>query len=108
MIEPGAPEPTITGVCDCDRASWGDPQSDWTIFRAMQRPGTERDAFWDTYGSAALTPSAALRAQIYRARHIGAVRLERMRLHKTDAIPESYDQVRDVLAILTQSLGSSG
>ena len=25
MIDPDAPESTITGVCDCDRASWGDP-----------------------------------------------------------------------------------
>lgn len=101
MIESGAPEPTITGVCDCDRTSWGDPQSDWTILRAGLRPGTERDAFWDTYGSAASTPDAARRMLIYRARDVGAARLERYRLGKTGEIPASYDELRDLLAQLT-------
>ena len=46
MVEPGAPVPTITGVCDCDRVWWGDPMADWVIYRAHRCPGTERDAFW--------------------------------------------------------------
>ncbi|MFC7647491.1 phosphotransferase family protein [Streptosporangium lutulentum] len=101
MIEPGAPEPTISGVFDCDRTSWGDPESDWTIFMAGRRPGTERDAFWETYGSRSSTPGAAWRALLYRARHLAAVRLERHRLGNSEAVPDTYDDLRDVLALLT-------
>jgi aminoglycoside phosphotransferase (APT) family kinase protein len=100
MIDPGAPEPTISGVFDCDRTSWGDPDSDWTIFMAGRRPGTERDAFWETYGSRSSTPGAAWRALLYRARHIAAVRLERHRLGNSEAVPDTYDDMRDVLAHL--------
>jgi hypothetical protein len=100
-IEPGAPEPTITGVFDCDRTSWGDPESDWTIFMAGRRPGTERDAFWETYGPPAATPGAARRALFYRARHVAAVRLERHRLGNSEAVPGTYDEMRDVLTRLT-------
>jgi aminoglycoside phosphotransferase (APT) family kinase protein len=101
MIEPGAAEPTITGVFDCDRTSWGDPESDWTIFLATRRPGSERDAFWETYGPLASTPGAARRSLFYRARHLAGARLERHRLgHSTD-IPATYDDMRHVLTALT-------
>lgn len=97
MMEPGAAEPTISGVFDNDRTSWGDPESDWTIFMAGKKPGTERDAFWETYGPRPSTASAARRALFYLAKHIGAIRLERHRLGNADAVPETYEQMRDVL-----------
>lgn len=97
MMEPGAAEPTISGVFDNDRTSWGDPESDWTIFMAAKKPGTERDAFWETHGPRPSTASAARRSLFYLAKHLGAIRLERHRLGNTDAVPETYEQVRDVL-----------
>ncbi|MGW5363652.1 phosphotransferase family protein [Actinopolymorpha pittospori] len=100
MVEAGAAEPTICGVFDCDRTSWGDPEADWTIRMAGRRPGTERDAFWTTYGPLATTPEAALRRQIYRARHVGAIRLERYRLGGMRNLRETYDEMRDVLGCL--------
>lgn len=42
MIMPGEPGPTICGVLDWDRASWGDPAFDWAIFLAGMRPGGSR------------------------------------------------------------------
>jgi aminoglycoside phosphotransferase (APT) family kinase protein len=96
MITPGAPEPTICGVLDWDRASWGDPASDWAIYRASQRPGTERDAFWETYGRLPATPSAARRALFYQARNIGSGRLERHRLGLS-GVPATYGEMRQVL-----------
>jgi aminoglycoside phosphotransferase (APT) family kinase protein len=98
MIAPDAPEPTITGVFDCDRTSWGDPESDWPIFMAGKRPGTERDAFWDAYGTLATTPGAAGRSLFYRARHIGAARLERHRLGHAGDVPDTYRELREVVA----------
>jgi len=97
MVEPGAPEPTIIGVLDCDRTIWGDPEADWPIYRASQRPGTERDAFWETYGPLASTPAAELRMLFYQARHISALRLECHRLGHPDAVAGSYDEMHSVL-----------
>lgn len=96
MIMPGEPGPTICGVLDWDRASWGDPAFDWAIFLAGMRPGTERDAFWDTYGTPASTPAALRRTLYYRASHVGAARVERHRLGR-GSVPDTYDQMCDVL-----------
>jgi aminoglycoside phosphotransferase (APT) family kinase protein len=101
MVSPNAAEPTITGVCDCDRTSWGDPAADWSIYRAGQRPGTERDAFWDTYGALPATPSAARRARFYEILHAGTLRLEEHRtLGKSDGVQASYEEIRVLLGQL--------
>lgn len=96
MLMPGEPEPTICGVFDWDRASWGDPAFDWAIFLAGMRPGTERDSFWETYGPPASTPSARRRSLYYQASHIVAARVERHRLGRQN-VPDTYDQIREVL-----------
>ncbi len=100
MLALDTPEPTITGVLDHDRALWGDPAADWTIFIAGQRPGTERDAFWETYGGPQDTPGTVWRALIYRARHVSAIRLERHRLRRHAKISGSYAEMREVLDLL--------
>ncbi len=96
MITPGEPEPTICGVLDYDRASWGDPAFDWAIFLAGLRPGTERDAFWETYGPPASTPSALRRTLYYRAIHTGAARAERHRLGRPN-VRDTYEDMHQVL-----------
>jgi len=98
MLASGTPVPTITGVFDCDRTSWGDPEADWTVFVAGRQPGTERDGFWETYGPPKSTPGAKRRSLFYQARHIGAIRLERHRLGKSENIPATYEDMREVLA----------
>jgi aminoglycoside phosphotransferase (APT) family kinase protein len=100
QLADGAPEPVITGLLDHDRASWGDPAADWTQFVASQRPGTERDAFWETYGSAADSPSATWRTLVYRAAHTGAIRLERHRMGKHEKIPATYEDLSTILGQL--------
>jgi aminoglycoside phosphotransferase (APT) family kinase protein len=100
MLDPGADVPAIIGALDFDRAAWGDPASDWTIFQAGQKPGTEVDHFWEAYGSPDTSPDAAWRALIYHARHVGAIRLERHRLGRVERIPASYDDMRAILTIL--------
>ncbi|HEY0691747.1 MAG TPA: aminoglycoside phosphotransferase family protein [Kribbella sp.] len=97
MMDPDAAEPVISGVFDNDRTLWGDPESDWVIFMAAKKPGTERDAFWETYGPRPSTAGAARRSLFYLAKHIGAIRLERHRLRNADAVPETYKQMREVL-----------
>ncbi len=90
----------IVGVFDHDRASWGDPAADWSIYEAHRRPGTDRDAFWDTYGQPSKSPAASWRSALYRAVHLGAVRIERHRLGLTDRIADSYNEMAEVLAEL--------
>ncbi|MDG4795496.1 aminoglycoside phosphotransferase family protein [Micromonospora sp. WMMD1082] len=100
MLAADAPEPTITGVLDMDRTWWGDPAADWTI-RMAGRKDDERVAFWDTYGTRDTSTAAALRALIYEARHIGAIRLERDRLGNTTGVRDTYDDLAVTLAALT-------
>jgi aminoglycoside phosphotransferase (APT) family kinase protein len=95
MLAEHAPEPTVTGLFDCDRVIWGDPESDWAIYRAAGRPGTERDAFWDGYGPLDPSPHAQWRRSLYEARNIAGLRLERHRLGLDTAA--SRDELRAVL-----------
>ncbi|GAB3574510.1 phosphotransferase [Amycolatopsis endophytica] len=95
LLSPGAPDPVISGVLDHDRASWGDPAADWGPYLATRRP-----AFWEGYGAPADTPRSRWRALIYRARHLGALRLERHRLGKADRVAASYSEMCAVLGAL--------
>ncbi|WP_442790498.1 phosphotransferase family protein [Nonomuraea sp. NBC_01738] len=100
-----AEEPVITGVFDCDRTLWGDPEADWTIEMVTRKPGTERDAFWDTYGKLNATPEAVRRRQYYRARHLAAIRLEAFRLGKTDDLPRLTMELEAIAAGLKSRAG---
>ncbi|MFF5265301.1 phosphotransferase family protein [Actinomadura viridis] len=100
MVDPATASPTICGVFDTDRAVWGDPLADWTIFQATQKPGTEVEAFWDGYGRPVLDADGVWRSHVYAARHWGAIRLERHRLGRTKRIPATYTELGKVLAVL--------
>jgi hypothetical protein len=67
---------------------------------AGQRPGTERDAFWETYGRAADSPGATWRGLVYRAAHTGAIRLERHRMGTPEKIPATYEDLTTILGQL--------
>ncbi|MGW7363935.1 hypothetical protein ACWGI8_11005 [Streptomyces sp. NPDC054841] len=87
-------------MLDFDRAWFGDPAADWTIRMATAK-ADERNAFWESYGAQDRSPEAVWRAGVYEARHLGAIRLERYRLGKTEAVQESYGAMAEVLAGLT-------
>lgn len=101
LLDPDAEVPTISGVLDLDRTWWGDPAADWTIRMAAAKPGTERDAFWETYGTPDRSPAAVLRSRFYEARHLGAIRLERHRLGNPAGVEDTYPDLSAVLADLT-------
>ncbi|WP_405762188.1 aminoglycoside phosphotransferase family protein [Streptomyces sp. NBC_01420] len=96
MLAEGAPEPLITGVFDCDRLWWGDPEADWPIYLALRKPGGERDAFWGTYGRVGRTESARWRALVYEARHATALLHEFHRVGLADRVAETYGEIRDL------------
>jgi len=97
LLDASAPAPTLSGVLDFDRTLWGDPAADWTIRMATAKQD-ERTAFWETYGPRNDAPAVVLRARIYEARHLGAVRLERHRLGNREGVRASYDSMADILA----------
>lgn len=103
LMDQVAPEPTITGVLDFDRTWFGDPAADWTIRMATAK-ADERTAFWESYGMLDRSPAASLRARIYEARHLSAIRLERHRLARTDAVRDSYGAMAEVLAEVLDDL----
>jgi aminoglycoside phosphotransferase (APT) family kinase protein len=98
LLDADAPEPRISGVLDFDRTEFGDPAADWTI-RMAQAKDDEREAFWESYGDLDRSPDATRRAAIYEARHLAAIRLERYRLGKHEAVKEGYDAMAKVLAV---------
>ncbi|MEU1273578.1 aminoglycoside phosphotransferase family protein [Streptomyces sp. NPDC005799] len=95
-----APTPVISGVLDMDRTLWGDPAADWSIRMASAKQD-ERTAFWKTYGSRDTSTAATWRSLVYEARHLGAIRLERHRLHKDQGVRDSYASMAAVLKQLT-------
>lgn len=97
--------PTITAILDADRASWGDPMSDWTIFLMRYHPRYAK-AFWETYAGTGHAPemdrAARLRLEIYHACHIGSARLEQAREHNQEKVQFSYQDMQTVLSALNK------
>ncbi len=96
MIEPNTPEPVVSGLFDCDRTWWGDPESDWAIYRALGKPGDVRNAFWDGYGPLVQDPAARWRRLFYEARNLATIRLERHRLGNAEGVAASYPEITAV------------
>lgn len=67
--------PTISGVLDADRAWWGDPLADWTMFVLAMAAAPETHQvharFWQSYGEPEQTPETGFRQAVYEAMHIG-------------------------------------
>lgn len=101
MLEAGSATPKIVGVFDSERASWGDPMADWVIFRIDSRQSqAEQDAFWRAYGDRQKGRTGALRQEVYRARRLVEVRLERFRVGNEAGLEETYAQLGAILESL--------
>ena len=72
LITRGADGPAIVGILDADRAWWGDPMADWTMFILAHTDREEgHSRFWQAYGQREDTPGAQFRASVYEAMHAG-------------------------------------
>lgn len=98
MVDETSADPILTGVFDWDRASWGDPLSDWSTYMASRRAPAEQAAFWRGYGPAPTDPDSALRAEVYRARNLLGALLEMHRLGNTDDLPFIEQQLTEALS----------
>lgn len=94
--------PAIVGLIDNDRASWGDPLADWTMFLMERNSAMERLDFWHTYPQSISSPHIHFRKQVYYGCHCGAVLLEQFRLHRLSEMEQTYQELRVVVEILNE------
>jgi aminoglycoside phosphotransferase (APT) family kinase protein len=86
----------IVGILDADRAWWGDPLADWTMFvlEKSASPDTQRfhDCFWQGYGQVDQTPNTEFCKTVYEAMHIGTALAWAVRAHDDDTVERGrYD-----------------
>jgi aminoglycoside phosphotransferase (APT) family kinase protein len=78
LVDRQVTPPQIVAVLDADRAWWGDPLADWTIFIFVIRRNEPEwqgaiAAFCESYGPLAPDDAAEQRLSIYKAMHLGTV-----------------------------------
>ncbi len=89
----------VTGVLDHDAAAWGDPAGDLTLQKIREGAGTERDAFWETYGPP--PDSSPVRTMFAHATTVAGARLDIQRRGiLLDQVPRHYWDLEPVLAQL--------
>ncbi|GAC1363471.1 MAG: hypothetical protein NVS2B12_11660 [Ktedonobacteraceae bacterium] len=105
LVKRDAEGPRISAVLDADRASWGDPLADWTLFLLQLHRPAGSEAFWDAYGRPEHSTSWRIRDLIYYCQHLGAARLECHRDHKIEAVQRSYRDIGQAIAKLRALIG---
>ncbi|MBN9392015.1 MAG: aminoglycoside phosphotransferase family protein [Chloroflexi bacterium] len=100
LVDRNLEEPKIVGIIDNDRASWGDPLADWTIFILERNANAEEGVFWETYGLPERTAQVQFRTLVYRGFYTGAIRLEQFRLNHNKAVKQTYEDIRLVIETL--------
>ena len=111
LIQRGSPgaAPKIVGILDADRAWWGDPLADWTMFIWARGDGAEMDEarrqFWQAYGQPEEIPGAAFRAAVYEAMHTGAA-LIWAKEHHPEAIQRGVDDLEEIAEMLSNIGGT--
>jgi aminoglycoside phosphotransferase (APT) family kinase protein len=101
LLDPAAAEPVVVGVLDSERAWWGDPLADWSLFRADTRPVTaERQAFWTAYGGRPASAEQEWRQLVYRGWQLAAERVEAARHGMADTVARTARDLAKVLSNL--------
>lgn len=103
LVKRGEGGPTITGILDADRAWWGDPMADWTMFIWARGDGAEMDEarslFWQGYGRPEETAGAAFRARVYEAMHTGAALVWAKQTYH-EVVQRGLDDLREIAEML--------
>jgi len=104
LIERGPDGPAIVGILDADRAWWGDPMADWTMFVLAKgaTPETQQfhARFWQAYGQPEPTPGTAFRNAVYEALNVGTALAWAARHDDTDTVRRGKRDLRAVAATL--------
>jgi aminoglycoside phosphotransferase (APT) family kinase protein len=93
--------PGIVGVLDADRAWWGDPMADWTMFiLAHAEPEEGHARFWQAYGPREETRAARSRKTVYDGMHAGTALVYSVRHHDEGTVQRAYGTLREVAEAL--------
>ena len=93
--------PAIVGVLDADRAWWGDPMADWTMFiLAHAEPEEGHAHFWQAYGQPEATRAARFRKTVYDGMHAATALVWSVRNHDEGTVQKAYGTVREVAEAL--------
>jgi aminoglycoside phosphotransferase (APT) family kinase protein len=93
--------PAIVGVLDADRAWWGDPMADWTMFiLAHAEPEAGHAYFWRGYGAREETRGAEFRKTVYDGMHAATALVYSVRTHDEGTVQRAYGTLREVAEAL--------
>jgi len=101
LIDHDAKEPSIVGVLDADRAWWGDPMADWTMFiLAHAEPEAGHAYFWRAYSAREETLGAEFRKTVYDGMHAATALVYSVRTHDEGTVQRAYGTLREVAEAL--------
>jgi aminoglycoside phosphotransferase (APT) family kinase protein len=101
VIKRGENGPSIVGILDADRAWWGDPMADWTMFilaHAEKQEGHSR--FWQAYGQPDDTAGSRFRATVYDAMYAGRAFVWAVQHKDEETVERAKGTLREVVEIL--------
>jgi aminoglycoside phosphotransferase (APT) family kinase protein len=105
LFRRGEQGPAIVGVLDADRAWWGDPMADWTMFILAHAEEEEGHAhFWRTYGEPEDTQEARFRKTVYDGMHAATALVWSVRNHDEGTVQKAYGTLREVAEALPMLL----
>jgi aminoglycoside phosphotransferase (APT) family kinase protein len=105
LITRGNTAPSIAGVLDADRAWWGDPMADWTMFilaHAEEQEGHSH--FWQAYGQPEDTPGWRFRKTVYDGMHAGTALVWAAGHNDEGTLEKAEGTLREVFEALPQLL----
>jgi aminoglycoside phosphotransferase (APT) family kinase protein len=101
LVSRGKNGPTIVGILDADRAWWGDPMADWTMFILAHAEQEEGHAhFWQAYGQPGDGRGARFRKTVYDAMHASTASVWSVRNHDEGTVQRAYGTLREVAETL--------
>jgi aminoglycoside phosphotransferase (APT) family kinase protein len=101
LIERRVNEPAIVGVLDADRAWWGDPMADWTMFiLAHAEPDEGHAHFWQAYGKPEATSGATFRKTVYDGMHAATALVYSTQHNDEGTVQRAYGTLREVAELL--------
>ena len=108
LIERNPAGQNIVGILDADRAWWGDPLADWTMFVLAKSASPEtqhfQEAFWRGYGQDEELPGTEFRKAVYEAMHIGIALEWAIRNHDDDTVKRGKNDLKTVATNLPDLL----
>jgi aminoglycoside phosphotransferase (APT) family kinase protein len=107
LVKRGAKDPLIVGVLDADRAWWGDPMADWTMFILANADPDEGHAhFWKTYGEPEDTRGMRFRKTVYNGMHAATALVYSVRHQDEATVQRAYGTLREVAEALPTLIDS--